>query len=82
MNSGLTWLAAHRSDVLTVIMVVAVVLNIHAFIQQRRTLVELRRLLLWVRKGTLERRRPLMLNGVGHRYSVMPRIIGSELDDD
>ena len=91
MNNWLGWLVAQWHDMLTMIMVVAVVLNIYAFIRQQRTLVELRRLLLRVREGAIERR-PMVLNGAGgHRAQwarclrsdpdVAPHIVGGEPND-
>jgi len=58
----------------------AMTLNIHAFFQQRRMLAELRRLLLRARYNGFGRR-PMVLNGVGHRYPS-PRIVGGDGDDD
>jgi len=79
MTEGLTWLGAHRSDVLLALLVAALSLNIYTFFQQRRALVELRRLLLRARYNGFGRR-PMVLNGVGHRYPS-PRIVGSDGDD-
>lgn len=83
MNVWLMWLATHRSDVVLGVMVVAATLNVYAFMRQQRLLVELRRLLLLVRQGAIERRPLVLSNGVvGHRYSVTPRMIGGEGDDN
>ena len=80
MTEGLMWLGAHRSDLLLGLLVAVLSLNVYTFFEQRRVLKELRRMLLRARYNAFERR-PMVLNGVGHRYPS-PRIVGGDGDDD